>query len=46
MEEETKTITLKEYNSLIRDRDWLAALEAAGVDNWDGIDHARDLLDS
>lgn len=27
-----------------RDR-WLSALEAAGVDNWQGIDHARELRD-
>lgn len=26
-------------------RFWLTCLENAGVDNWDGIDHACDLLD-
>lgn len=25
---------------------WLAALEAAGVDNWSGIDYAFELYDS
>jgi len=31
----------------IRDRlNWLAALEAAGVDNWIGIDYANDLYDA
>ena len=32
--DETITITVKEYNSLERDRTILRALEAGGVDNW------------
>lgn len=34
-EDETITITKKEYNSLQRDSQKLAALEAGGVDNWE-----------
>ena len=41
---ETVTITQKEYNSLIKDRRWLYALENAGVDNWEGIDEAVIIL--
>lgn len=29
------TITVKEYESLIDDRDWRICLENGGVDNWD-----------
>jgi hypothetical protein len=36
MSEEFKVeITKKEYESLLRDRDILAALESGGVDNWE-----------
>ena len=38
-------ITQDEYDSLMTDHRWLCALEAAGVDNWQGIDEARDQLD-
>ena len=41
---ETVTITKKEYESLLEDQNWLNALENAGVDNWQGIDFARELL--
>lgn len=34
------TITEDEYNSLLEDSRWLACLDAAGVDNWQGIDEA------
>jgi hypothetical protein len=34
------TITQKEYDQLCKDSDWLGYLQAAGVDNWDGIDEA------
>jgi hypothetical protein len=44
MNEETVTISKKEYESFLQDRKWLAALENAGVDNWEGIDYARELL--
>lgn len=39
------TITLKEYESLKENSKWLNALENAGVDNWPGIDFARELYD-
>ena len=41
---ETVTISKTEYESLVEDRNWLNALENAGVDNWEGIDFARELL--
>lgn len=45
MADETKTIIiLKErYEELLETERWLAALENAGVDNWTGIDFAREL---
>lgn len=41
-----ETITIKKtgYDRLVEDSKWLRCLEAAGVDAWDGIDEARDLL--
>ena len=44
MSEETVTISKKEYESLKEDSRWLSCLEDAGVDNWDGIDYASELL--
>ncbi len=44
MEKETITITLEEYQKLVADGMKLDALEAAGVDNWDGHEHAMDIL--
>lgn len=41
--EETITISLADYNSLLEDSLWLAALEEAGVDNWEGISYAHEL---
>jgi len=32
---DTITITVKEYLSLIDDREWRLALESGGVDNWE-----------
>jgi hypothetical protein len=43
MNEETVTISKKEYESLKEDARWLQCLENAGVDNWQGIDYAYDL---
>ena len=40
MTEETVTISLSEYRRLQERDDWLYWLEAAGVDNWDGMDEA------
>jgi hypothetical protein len=39
------TITKKEYEALLRDSEWMRCLEAAGVDNWVGYDHAIDIHD-
>lgn len=44
MTNETVTISKKEYESLLEDRKWLQALENAGVDNWEGYDYARELM--
>lgn len=37
------TIPEVEYDQLCKDAEWLSYLEAAGVDNWDGIDEAINL---
>lgn len=42
--EETVTISLKDYEQLMDDSQWLAALESAGVDNWEGFEFAMELL--
>lgn len=44
MNNETITISKEEYESLLEDRKWRIALENAGVDNWEGYDFARELL--
>lgn len=41
---ELVTITRDEYNKLQADSVKLDALEAAGVDNWDGYEIAMDML--
>ncbi len=38
-------IPKEEYEGLLDSQKWLTALENAGVDNWDGIDFARELYD-
>ena len=43
MNEETVTISKKEYESLKEDSRWLQCIENAGVDNWPGIEFAYDL---
>jgi hypothetical protein len=43
MNDETVTISKKEYESLKEDARWLQCLENAGVDNWPGIEFAYDL---
>jgi hypothetical protein len=35
------TISEEEYNAMLDRIMWLDALEAAGVDNWQGFDEAR-----
>ncbi|WP_322996981.1 hypothetical protein [Castellaniella sp.] len=44
-DETTNTVTIpaEEYNELQAQVLWLNALEAAGVDNWSGIDFAHEL---
>lgn len=37
---DTVTISRAEYERLQERDDWLSCLEAAGVDNWDGMDEA------
>lgn len=41
---EKVVISKKEYESLLEDSKWVSALENAGVDNWEGIDFAREIL--
>lgn len=36
----TVTITAEEHERLLEAELWLSALEAAGVDNWDGYEEA------
>ena len=38
--QEMVTITKREYERLMKRDDWLGYLEAAGVDNWQGIEEA------
>ena len=42
MQEETVTITLKEYDNLLKRDFKLICLEGAGVDNWEGYDYAME----
>ena len=42
--EETVTISLKEYEQLLDDSEWLRALEDAGVDNWEGFEFVKEIL--
>ncbi len=43
-EVETVTIPKHEYQRLLQAADWVDCLEAAGVDNWDGIEEAIDMF--
>lgn len=45
-EDGSVTLTKEEYAEIMSQLDWLDALEAAGVDNWDGYDDAVDILNS
>jgi hypothetical protein len=44
-DKETITISKEEYDDLVRDSAFLRCLEAAGVDNWDGISEAHRILE-
>jgi hypothetical protein len=43
-EDKSRTLTKEEWDDIKEQLDWLDALENAGVDNWEGIDFARELL--
>jgi hypothetical protein len=45
MNEETVTITKSEYEQLIRRECLISALEAVGVDNWQGWGEHREIED-
>jgi hypothetical protein len=44
MEFDTVTLRREQYEGLMEKVKWLQALEAAGVDNWDGISYAHELF--
>lgn len=44
MSQPTVTITKDLYDQLIKDSNFLSALEGAGVDNWGGYDDAIESL--
>lgn len=35
--------TVEAIRQMVRDSEWLGYLEAAGVDNWEGYEHACDM---
>ena len=37
-------ISQEDYQNFVERDAWLCALEAAGVDNWEGCSEARDIL--
>jgi|DEB0MinimDraft_6_1074348.scaffolds.fasta_scaffold71446_2 hypothetical protein len=39
------TIPLDEYNDLIEASIWLECLEGAGVDSWEGVSFAQELME-
>ena len=43
---ETITISKKEYDQLVKDSEFLEALRAAGVDNWEGYSIACESLEN
>ena len=38
------TISKEEYEELLKDSQFLDCLRGAGVDNWDGYDHAMEMM--
>ena len=42
---EMVTITKEEYEDLLSGAHWLSCLESAGVDNWQGIDFAYEIME-
>ncbi len=45
MADEKISIDQDEYDELIKDQKWLRALEAAGVDSWEGCEFARESME-
>lgn len=43
--DENITISKKEYEELTKDSEFLNALRAAGVDNWEGYSYAIEILE-
>jgi hypothetical protein len=43
---EQVTIDKSEYDRLVKNSEFLEALQAFGVDNWSGYDDARDAMNS
>lgn len=43
--DDTVNIPVGEYKDLLDRSAWLSALEAAGVNNWDGWDFALEIYD-
>ena len=43
--EETINISKSEYDDLKQKADFLEALNAAGVDNWDGYGYAQEIFE-
>jgi len=43
MDEETITILKDEYDELMAERKFLRCLNDAGVDNWEGYEHAQEM---
>lgn len=43
--DDTVNIPRDEYESLLEDSAFLESLRQAGVDNWDGFDHALEIFD-
>lgn len=42
---EKVTIAREEYDHLVRRDAFLSALQAAGVDNWEGYSHAQEIFE-
>jgi hypothetical protein len=45
MKTETITISVKEYNQLIKNNEFINCLIDVGVDNWTGYEEAQRLLE-
>ncbi|EML6324883.1 hypothetical protein QCQ60_005227 [Bacillus cereus] len=44
-EPETVTISKEDYEELLKDQEFLNCLDACGVDNWQGYEHACEMLE-